>query len=104
MSEWKIVSDFPEHLDNVWVAIHWRDDFIDEWITSNRPLSREELRKVEKRAKYSVNLTRLGFDFCGNQVFVVEYLMFGTEEKMREAEKMGFGEYERAKDMDVWWF
>lgn len=90
MSEWNIVSDFPEHWDNVWVAIRWRDGLRDKWITSNRPLSREELHKVEKRAKYSINLTRLGFDFCSTEVFIVEYLVFDTEERMREAEKRGF--------------
>ena len=90
MSERKIIIGTPEIDDKVWVAIHWQEGDYDRWFTSDRPLSREEIGKMEKKAKYSVDLWKYGIDFLETRVFITEMQFFDTKERMEEAEKKGF--------------
>lgn len=90
MSEKKIIIGTPEIDGKVWVAIHWQSGDYDRWMTSNRPLSREEISKMEREAKYSVDLCKYGIAFLEVRVFLTEMQFFDTKERMEEAEKKGF--------------
>lgn len=75
-----------------WVAIRIEDGTNKRWITSDKPLTQEDITKIDKKGKYQLDLFKYGFDFFMVRIFTTAFLFFDTKEKMEEAEATGFDE------------